>query len=96
MLMYAIAFDLDTAALKAHYGKPSTTNAYSELRDFLSPRGFTKQQGSLLYGDDSVTMVNAVLTVSAMSQQFPWLKNCVSDIRILQLLANDDLRPALV
>ncbi len=93
--MYAIAYDLDTAALQAHYPGKSYNNAYGEIRNFLAARGFAHQQGSLLYGDGTVTMVSAVLAVTALSHSMPWLRHCVQDIRILQLMVNDDLRPAL-
>lgn len=94
-IMYAIAFDFDTALLRQHYGKTSWENAYGDVRKFLAERGFTNQQGSLYYGDGSVTQVSAVLAVVEMSRNFPYLKNSIQDIRILQLVTNDDLRPAL-
>lgn len=93
-LMYAIAFDLDTECLKTNYGT-SYQNAYGEIRAFLSTNGFSNKQGSLYYGDQSVTMVGAVMVVSKMAQELPWLETCVSDIRILQILDSDDLRPAV-
>ena len=93
--MFAIAYDLDTDALKTHYHNSSYNNAYGDIRKFLEPRGFTWKQGSILYGNDTVTMVSAVIAVSDMSRQFQWLKPCLTDIRILQLLNNDDLMPAI-
>ena len=94
-LMYAIAFDFDTTLLKVNYGGPSWQNAYGEVRKFLAERGFTNQQGSLYYGDGTVTQVSAVLAVVEMSREFPYLKTSIGDIRILQLVTNDDLRPAI-
>ena len=92
--MYAIAFDLDTECLKKSY-TPSYNNAYGEIKAFLAGRGFKNKQGSLYYGDASVTMVTAVMVVAEMSQELPWLESCVSDIRILQIMDSDDLRPAV-
>jgi virulence-associated protein VapD len=94
-LMYAIAFDLDTADLKVNYPGPSSNNGYKEIRDILAGYGFDWQQGSVYYGDENVTSVTTILAAQALSKQLPWFKASVKDIRILQLLANDDLKPAL-
>jgi len=94
-IMYAIAFDLDTEKLKASYGK-SHNNAYGEIRDFLAARGFKNQQGSLYYGDETVTQVSAVLAIVELSRQYAYIKPSVADIRILRLLDADDLMPAVI
>ena len=93
--MYAIAFDLDTEKLKASYGK-SHNNAYGEIRNFLAAKGFKNQQGSLYYGDETVTQVSAVLAVVELSRKYPYIRPSVADIRILRLLDNDDLMPAVI
>jgi virulence-associated protein VapD len=95
-IMFAIAFDLHGESLKSSYGKPSWNNAYNEVREFLAGKGFTQKQGSLYYGDETVDQVKAVLAVVELSKAFPYLKHSVTDIRILQLLANDDLMPAVL
>ena len=94
--MFAIAFDLDIEALKKNYGKASHTNAYGEIREFLHSKGFSNKQGSLYYGDKTVTQVTAVLAVVELSRRFPYLKNSVADIRVLRLLDADDLMPAVI
>jgi len=90
--MYAIAFDMDTDALKKHYGY-SYQNAYKDVREFLAKRGFSRQQGSLYYGDETVTPNGPALAVFDMAREFHWLASCTTDIRILQLLDSDDLKP---
>lgn len=92
--MYAIAFDLDTAQLELHYAK-TNLNAYNEVRHYLETNHFTNKQGSVYYGDETVTMVTAITTVTQMGHLFPWLVQCIADIRILQILNNDDLYPAI-
>lgn len=92
--MYAIAFDLDMAELKDHYGS-SHENAYSKIEKVLAKHHFYPQQGSVYYGDETVTSVSTVLAVQALSKKYDWFKPSVKDIRILQLIANDDLKPAL-
>lgn len=93
--MYAIAFDLDTKKLEKSYGK-SYPNAYSEIKNFLADKGFKHQQGSLYYGDDTVTQVSAVLAVVELSRRFKYIKPSVADIRVLRLLDADDLMPAVI
>ncbi|EAA4627458.1 TPA: virulence factor [Escherichia coli] len=93
--MYAISFDLSVAALDQHYPGNNYNNAYAEIRRFLEAKGFNRQQGSVYFGDNSVDAVRTVMAVNALSNQFPWLKACVSDIRMLRIEENNDLSPAL-
>lgn len=93
--MYAISFDLSVADLEEHYPGNSYNNAYGDIRRFLGEKGFSRQQGSVYFGDTSVDAVRTVMAVNAMSQAFPWLKSCVSDIRMLRIEENNDLTPAL-
>jgi uncharacterized protein YigE (DUF2233 family) len=51
--MYAIAFDMDIESLKIHYGDPYN-NAYSEIKKVLQKSGFTRQQGSVYFGNEDV------------------------------------------
>lgn len=92
--VFAIAYDLEVEKLKHHY-HASYNNAYGDIRKFLETKGFSTQQGSVLYGDDTVTMVGAITAVTELSETFPWLAPSLKDIRILQLLNNDDLMPAV-
>ena len=91
--MQAIAFDLDGAKLAKAYGTKSPNNAYGDIGRFLEKRGYKKQQGSLYFGPNDA--VFCVMTVSEMSQEFPWFKESVSDIRMLTIEENNDLKPAL-
>jgi len=90
--MYAIAFDLDTDALKKEYGD-SYTNFYKDVRELLAAHGFSHKQGTLYYGDKSVTANGPALAIFELARKFPWIRNCVSDIRALQVLDSDDLIP---
>ena len=56
--MFAIAYDLNTDKLKANYHNASYNNAYGDIKKFMADHGFTTQQGSVLYGNTSVTMVS--------------------------------------
>lgn len=94
--MYAIAFDLKVADLELHYSGNSYNNAYGDIKKFLATKGFSRQQGSVYYGDsDKVDAVKCVMAVNALSNQYPWFKQCVTDIRMLRIEENNDLAPAL-
>lgn len=93
--MYAISFDLKVSALEQNYPGNSYQNAYGDIKKFLANHGFSNQQGSVYFGDETVNAVKTVMTVNTMSQQFPWLKACVTDIRMLRIEENNDLSPAL-
>ena len=93
--MYAISFDLKQEDLSKHYPSDSYKNAYNDIKNFLATRGFSRQQGSVYFGDETVNAVKTVMAVNQMSQSFPWLKQCVTDIRMLRIEENNDLNPAL-
>lgn len=94
--MYAIIFDLDTVALQQSYPGPSYTNAYGEIRGFLTARGFEWVQGSGYFGDDTVDAVKCVLTVQKLNRRFPWFSASVRDIRMLRIEENNDLLPTIM
>lgn len=93
--MYAIAFDLDTNRLAQNYPGNSPNNGYAEIGNFLGQRGFTRQQGSVYFGDDAVDPVSTVLAVQEMARALPWFAPSVRDIRMLRIDENNDLNPAI-
>ena len=93
--VYAIAFDMDTKALKESYPNPSWQNAYKEIRDFLAQYGFTWKQGSLQFSSADVTPVTVVLAVQEMAKRFPWFAPSVRDIRMMRIEEDNDLLPAV-
>lgn len=94
-MSYAIAFDLDTATLKALYPSDSWQNAYGDIRAVLERLGFDHQQGSVYFGNNTITAVKCVLAAQQLSKEFPWFKPAVSDIRMLRIEEMNDLEPAL-
>ncbi|MCU4118413.1 virulence factor [Variovorax sp. N23] len=93
--MYAIAFDLDTQVLQGAYPGPSYTNAYGEIKKILVSKGFAWQQGSVYFGNETITAVQCVLAAQALSATLPWFKASVRDLRMLRIEELNDLTPAL-
>ena len=93
--MFAITFDMDTTALQASYQNTSWQNAYTDIGKELSKYGFTRQQGSVYFGDDTVDAVSCVLAVQSLSRQYVWFSAAVRDIRMLRIEDNNDLMPAV-
>jgi virulence-associated protein VapD len=89
--VFAIAYDFDTDVMKAHLGEASYANGYTKFKDFMRRRGFNGQQGSLLYGESWASSVHACRAIQDATSHFPWLKDAVKDIRLLEVDRNDDL-----
>ena len=94
-VMYAIAFDLDTATLRASYHNDSWQNAYADIGKALRGHGFDHMQGSVYFGNENVDAVTCVLAVQQLATDFAWFGPAVRDIRMLRIEDNNDLRPAL-
>lgn len=94
--MYAIVFDLDTQILQQVYPSTSWNNAYTDIGNYLTARGFEWKQGSTYFGDDTVDAVRCVTTVQRLSKKFPWFQPAVRDIRMLRIEENNDLMSAIV
>lgn len=92
--MYAIAFNMDIEQLRQHYGDPYN-NAYGDIRKILRKHGFTWQQGSVYFGDESVNAVTCVLAAMDLSAHLAWFAPSVRDIRMLRIEELNDLRPAV-
>lgn len=93
--MYAIIIDLSIAQLEQQHPSKSHQNAYDDISKFLSFYGFVCQQGGVFFGSKSTNAVKTVVAVNAMSREFTWLKNCVTDIRMLRIEESNDLSIAL-
>jgi virulence-associated protein VapD len=94
--MYAIVFDFDTDMLRQLYPSTSWNNAYTDVRNYLSTRGFEWKQGSAYFGDDTVDAVRCVRVVQKMAKKYPWFTPSVRDPRMLRIEENNDLKAALI
>ncbi len=93
--VYAICFDLDQEALKRHYPSASHTNAYEDIRRCLEAFGFTRQQGSVYFGNAHVTPVTCVMAAQELQKRHAWFGKVVSDLRMLRIEEHNDLMPAI-
>ena len=93
--MYAIVFDFDTEMLEQLCPNQSWRNAYTDVRSYLTARGFVWKQGSTYFGDETVDAVRCVRAVQRLSAKFPWFKPALRDIRMLRIEENNDLKIAL-
>ncbi len=91
--MYAICLDFNTANANDEHLRHH--DASGEISQFLLRRSFKKYGKNLFVGDDHIDAVQAVMAVSDMSKELPWLKECVTDIQLLRIDEMSDLKPAL-
>jgi len=94
--MYAIVFDLDTQILQQVYPNSSWNNAYTDIRNYLTARGFEWKQGSTYFGDETIDAVRCVTTVQRLAKKFTWFEPAVRDIRMLRIEENNDLMSAII
>ena len=94
--MYAVVFDFDTEMLEQLYPTASWRNAYTDVRNYLTKRGFEWMQGSTYFGDDSIDAVRCVRAVQRLAKKYSWFTPSVRDIRMLRIEENNDLKIALV
>ena len=94
--MYAIVFDLDQEMLSTTYHHDNYKNAYGDIKKTLETHGFSRQQGSVYFGDVAkVDAVSCVLAVMDLARDNPWFAPSVKDIRMLRIEDNNDLMPAV-
>jgi virulence-associated protein VapD len=94
--MYAIVFDFDTGMLEQLYPNQHWRNAYTDVRTYLTARGFEWKQGSTYFGDPAtVDAVRCVTTVQKLAAKYSWFTPSVRDIRMLRIEENNDLMTAL-
>jgi virulence-associated protein VapD len=93
--MYAIVFDLNTDALEKHFSQTSPNNAYQVIGKILISLGFKHRQGSVYFGGEHINSVSAVLAAEELASRLPWFVECVSDIRKLMIIEDNDLMPAV-
>lgn len=82
--MYAIAFDMEIAELKKHYGEPYNP-AYDEIRKELNDLGFDWTQGSLYLARQECDNLTYVYRAIDTLKNIDWFKKSVRDIRVFKV-----------
>ena len=95
MAKYAIAFDLDTDTLSKTYNGNNFTNAYTDIKNVLEKYGFSRQRGSVYFGDEKVDAVRTVVAARKLATKYEWFKPSVRDIRMLRIEDDNDLMIAI-
>ncbi len=93
--VYAIAFDFDTEVIERLYPNGSWRNAYVDVRSFLKESGFEHRQGSVYFGEPSLTATECIAIVEDMADEFSWFTPSLKDIRMLRIEENNDLMVVL-
>lgn len=92
--VYAIAFDLNTTTAEAVCGT-NWRGCYAQISAVLGEYGFTRQQGSVYFGDETSDAVRCVMAVQDLDRRYAWFARVVSDLRMLRVDEDNDLLPAL-
>ena len=93
--MYAICFDLNTEMAARYHPSNSETGAWKLIETVFRHHGFTRNQGSVYFGDEGTTWVHCVLAVQDLVKQHPWMRFAIRSIRALRVEENNDLLPLI-
>jgi len=87
----AINFDLNVKNLKNYYSKVNHTKAYSDIRNYLSEKGFVHRQGSGYRSKEKLSDIETTAIVRGMGKKFPWLHKCVGEFDVTNIGQNYSL-----
>lgn len=82
--VYAIAYDLNKEAAEKH-------NAWAKIARVLEGHGFTRQQGSVFYGNENTSAMTCAAAVLELYDKYAWFWDVVRDMRMLRISEQDDL-----
>lgn len=71
----SINFDLDTNKLKEVYPNKSYTQAYDDIKRFLTKNGFEHRQGSGYISKEDMTTLEVSDTLKELNKKHTWLKD---------------------
>lgn len=89
-----IAFDLNVKRLKEIYTKStgkSYTNAYNEIKKFMTARGYEHRQGSVYHSTTQKTRIEVTNDVKLLMDHFGWFSQCVEKMDYANLQQRHDL-----
>ena len=80
----ALYFDL-------HYPGANYRQAYDDLRRFFKRHQFSHRQGSGYTSDNKLTTADVYDLMDELSQQLPWMGDCVNKIDVTNIGRQHDL-----
>jgi virulence-associated protein VapD len=92
--VYAISFDLDTAAAEKLCGN-GWRGCYEKIATVFAEFGFSRVQGSVYFGDENSDAVRCVMAVQEADRRYAWFGRVTRDLRMLRVDEDNDLLPAL-
>lgn len=87
----ALNFDLDTHHLQTDYPGVNYRQAYDDLRRFFKKHQFWHRQGSGYISDIKLGTADVYDLMDELSQQLPWIGNCVKKIDVTNIGQQHDL-----
>lgn len=72
----SLNFDLDTKKLKELYPNKSYTQAYNDIKRFLTKNGFEHRQGSGYISKDDMSILKITRVLKTLNKKHSWLKEC--------------------
>ena len=70
-------------------------NKLSDIEKVFNLHGFKKQQGSMYFGSPESTAVDCTLAIMDITSAYDWFAQSVSDVRMLRVEDNNDLKPII-
>lgn len=91
----ALNFDLDRHKLQEYYPGANYRKAYSDLQRFFKLHQFSHRQGSGYISDSKLATADIYDLMDELSQQFPWIGECVNKIDVTNVGRQHDLKDLL-
>lgn len=90
-IVYAIAFDIDTKKADAAYSPSAYQIIYRNIETTLERHHFSKKQGSVYFGDETVKMRDCHNAIRDLVETVKGFKDSVDNLQMLQILEDSDL-----
>lgn len=87
----ALYFDLCVKNLQKHFSGTNPNGAYRKIRNYLVNRNFSHEQYSGYHSMYRTTDLEIFDLIRSMSDEFPWLQQCLNHFEVTNVSTNHDL-----